>query len=566
MLRELSIKNFAIIDNLHICFSDGLTILSGETGAGKSIIINAVNLLLGARATARFIRNGAETAELEAMFQITPESNIAKILEKHGYDATRELLVRRGISRSNRHRIYINGHLATMQMLHSITENLVSISGQHAHQRLLKEQQQLMILDQFGGTMPLRAEVYNCFHEIVPLIQRLRDLDATKDRQAEHIELLKFQKKEIVEASVTHGEDAALEQERVRLKNGEALYSAVHESIEELYSTQGAITERLVEVKKRLDEASRIDPELSLRAEGVAEATFRIEDVADELRAYLKKVQIDEERLEEVEARLDMLHRLKRKYGGSVETIISHLESIDRRLSETENISERITETRTSLDKLHSRLAELANLLSTRRRETAEILARKAEVELATLEMPETKFQVSIQAAPSDSITDSYLAASGHAINETGIDEAAFLIAPNIGEALKPLSGIVSGGELSRVVLALKAILAMTESIETVVFDEVDAGIGGSVAEIVGRKLSSLARYHQIICITHLPQIAKFGDHHFKVSKNVSDGRTRTAIDLLSREERIKEIARMLGGVEITRATIDHAREMLAVE
>lgn len=563
MLRELSIKNFAIIDDLHICFSDGLTILSGETGAGKSIILNAVNLLLGSRATAQLIRTDAESAELEATFQIAFKSRVSEIMVQHGYNSSEELLIRRIISRNGRHRIYINGRLATIQLLNSITENLASISGQHEHQGLLKEEQQLLILDQFGGLVPLRKQVSKLFHEILPLITELKKLNAIKDRQSEHIELLEFQKKEIIQTSITPGEDSALEKERMRLKNGETLYQAAHDSIEALYNTQGAVVERLVEVRRNLDRVCQIDSELSSAAKGIADTTFQIEDIIEELRNYLKNIQIDETRLEDVEARLDILQKLKRKYGGSLDAVIAHLESIEHELSEVENISDKINATEAKLSELHSQLAKLALKLSEKRDHTAINLAKKLEMELTTLKMSQTQFQVFLRTISAGDKADPYLTIDGKAIDETGIDCASFLIAPNVGENLKPLAGIASGGELSRVVLALKAILAETESVETVVFDEVDAGIGGGVAEVVGKKLSFLARHHQVICITHLPQIAKFGDHHFKISKHVEQGRTITNIDPLGDEERIKEIARMLGGVEITRATIDHAREML---
>ncbi len=563
MLRELSIKNFAIIDDLHICFSDGLTILSGETGAGKSIILNAVNLLLGSRATAQLIRTDAESAELEATFQIAFKSRVSEIMVQHGYSSSEELLIRRIISRKGRHRIYINGRLATIQLLNSITENLASISGQHEHQGLLKEEQQLLILDQFGGLVPLRKQVSKLFHEILPLITGLKKLNAIKDRQSEHIELLEFQKKEIIQTSITPGEDSALEKERMRLKNGETLYQAVHDSIEALYNTQGAVVERLVEVKRNLDRVCQIDSELSSAAKGIADSTFQIEDIIEELSNYLKNIQIDETRLEDVEARLDILQKLKRKYGGSLDAVIAHLESIEHELSEVENISDKINATEAKLSELHSQLDKLALKLSEKRNLTATNLAKKLETELTTLKMSQTQFQVFLHTISADDKADPYLTIDGKAIDKTGIDCVSFLIAPNVGEDLKPLADIASGGELSRVVLALKAILAETESVETVVFDEVDAGIGGGVAEAVGKKLSFLAHHHQVICITHLPQIAKFGDHHFKISKHVEQGRTITNIDPLGDEERIKEIARMLGGVEITRATIDHAREML---
>lgn len=563
MLKELSIKNFTIIENLHICFSDGLTILSGETGAGKSIIINAVNLLLGSRASAKLIRTGVETAELEALFKITPESRVFKILDEQGGKTSEELLIRRIISRRDRHRIYINGHLATIQMLNQTTENLASISGQHAHQGLLKEDLQLMTIDQFGGLSPIRNKIYGLFHEIVPLIQKLRKLNNIRDRQAEHINLLEFQKKEILDASIKPGEDASLEQERIKLKNGEELYGAVYSSIEDLYSAKGAVVERLVEVKKNLDKATAIDPELTPKAKELSEATFRIEDIAEELRTYLKIITIDDKRLEEVESRLDILTRLKRKYGGTLEAVISHLETIDQEFSGIENISGQINDIETKLSELHKELSGLSLDLSSKRSKTAKLLAKKVEKELASLRMSGTKFKISLQTIPASDNSDSHLVVKGNTINETGIDQANFLIAPNVGEDLKPMASIASGGELSRIVLALKAILAEKGSVETLVFDEVDAGIGGSVAEAVGRKLSKLARYHQIICITHLPQIAKFGDNHFRITKKVSHGRTITSINPLNEKDRIKEIARMLGGMEITKTTLEYAREML---
>ncbi len=563
MLQELTIRNFAIIDDLNISFPGDLTVLSGETGAGKSIILNAVNLLLGSRANTTLIRTGAEVAELEALFQIVPKSDVANIMGQHGYDASEGLLVRRLISRNDNNRIYINGRLSTMQILNSITENLASISGQHAHQGLLKEDQHLLILDQFGGLISLREEVFQCFHQILPIIEKLKNLISTKEKQAERIELLEFQKKEITEASMVLAEDAALEKELTILKNGEELYQAVNGSIEELYSAQGSIVERLVEVKKNLEKAGRIDSQLTLKAEGVAGVTFNLEDMVENLRTYLKTIQIDEKRLEAVEDRIDTLQRLKRKYGGSIEAVLKHLDSISQELFGIENISGTIADTEKELSMLHKKFVQLAETLSDKRNEKAKILAKKVVTELDYLEMSSTRFQISLKNTPADEKANSYLTVNGNLLTETGLDRATFLIAPNIGEALKPLASIASGGELSRVVLAMKAILAETDSVETVVFDEVDAGIGGSVAEVVGKKLSSLADHHQVICITHLPQIAKFANQHFCISKSVSDGRTSTSINPLNEKDRLKEIARMLGGVEITQATLDHAREML---
>jgi len=564
MLQELTIKNFAIIDDIQIAFGNGLTILSGETGAGKSIIINAVNLLLGSRATAKMIRTGAQSAELEALFQVQPGTRVAAIMEDHGYQADEGLLIRRIIVRNDRHRIYINGHLATVQVLNSITANLASISGQHVHQLLLKDDQQLLTLDLYGNLMPFRYEVHQLYHQVLPLTEALKALRAREDRQAEHLELLRYQKKEILDADVLPDEDKHLGVEIKRLRNAETLLQAIHASIDHLYSAPRSVIENLGEVRKELDHATRLDSTLTPKTRTLADATFQLEDLVQELRTYKDTVQIDPGRLETAEARLDTLTRLKRKYGGSLEAVALHLEAITEELAAVENIATQISATEATLNKLHNHLGQQAEKLSRQRARTASALAGKVEHELASLKMPRTQFEIALTQTKADPQSDPYLIWHEKAISASGIDQATFLIAPNVGEELKPLAGIASGGELSRVVLALKAILADSETVATVIFDEVDAGIGGGAAEVVGKKLARLADFHQVLCITHLPQIAKFGNHHFRISKHIIKGRTATVINSLSASERIQEIARMLGGEKITQTTIDHAREMLS--
>jgi DNA repair protein RecN (Recombination protein N) len=563
MLKELSIRNFAIIDDLKINFSAGLTILSGETGAGKSIILNAVNLLLGSRASADLVRTGANTAELEGLFHISQDGSIAEALSLHGYEPGEGLLIRRMISRSDGNRVYLNGRLTTIGLLNTITENLASISGQHAHQGLLKEDQHLLMLDQFGELMPLRRQTYDIYHQILPLAEELDRLDTLKQRRTEHIELLTFQKKEIISADPKLEEDAVLENERLRLKNAETLYQTIYSSIEELYGSSGSVIERILGVKKNLATAGRIDTPLAAKADSLGTAAYQIEDLVSELRSHLDLIEIDDQRLDTVEERLDTLNKLKRKYGGSLEAVFSQLEAIEQELSKVENISDQIKDVKEKLVKLHAQLKRKSSRLSKERKRTAAIFARKVAQELSTLNMPQTDFEVTLQSTAAKDKASIYLTSDRHTITETGIDRAVFMIAPNPGEELKPLAGIASGGELSRVVLALKAILAETGAVETIVFDEVDAGIGGVTAEVVGRKLYELAHHHQIICITHLPQIAKFGDNHFSITKHVTTGRTRTAIQPLTKKDRYREIARMLGGEKITQTTLDHARELL---
>jgi len=564
MLQELSIRNFAIIDDLHIRFSDGLTILSGETGAGKSIIINAVNLLLGGRVTQRHIRTGSDTAELEAMFHIAEGSKVADALRELGYDPAEGLLIRRVISRKNRHGIYLNGHLATAGVLSTITENLASISGQHANQRLLREEHHLQTLDQFGDLVGLRSQVHDSFDEIMPLIHKLQELRTLQDRQAEQVHLLQFQRNEILDAATRPGEDEELEQERKRLKHGEQLHQAALGALGILYDDPGAVVERLSEVRRDLDRVTELDPVLVPKSQAIAEATIHLEDITENLRSYLNTLELDEGRLEIVEDRLFLLQKLKRKYGESLEGVLAHLGTINSDLMEIENISDRISDTEGAIATLNDRLRSLALRLSRKRQRAADILSKRVEKELSTLGMADTRFAVLLEKNPSAGMPNDLLRVDDSGITDTGIDRASFLIAPNVGEALKPLASIVSGGELSRVVLALKAILAERESVETVVFDEVDAGIGGTVAEVVGRKLSSLSRHYQTICITHLPQIARFGDHHIRIFKRVDHGRTFTVMQSLGEAERIEEIARMLGGLTITEATRRHARELLS--
>ncbi len=563
MLTELSIKNFAIIDDLSIQFSDGLTILSGETGAGKSIIINAVNLLLGSRATSKMIRTGADFAEIEALFQISPASTAAEILQNQEIEPSEGLLIRRVISSNDRHRVYINGRLATMQLLNKITKNLASISGQHAHQQLLNETRHLLILDQFGNLMPIREQIHNCYHNIVPLIHALSDLKASRQKQHEHMALMEFEKKEIEDADISANEDEILRQEQIRLKNAGMLNQIVKSSIQALYTGDGAIAEKLGEIRRQIENAARTDKLLSTPSEALTDATFQIEDIAQQLRAYIDGIDFDEGRLDEIESRLDLINRLKRKYGTTLESLFLHLDQINQAFSDFDNRDEEISDTEKQLGRRHEQLVAIANKLSEKRKQSATRLSKKIERELNALKMPKTRFEVAFIQAPAAPKTSPYLTINGKTITDEGAEQAYFMIAPNVGEDLKPLSQIASGGELSRVILALKSITTDADASGTMIFDEVDAGIGGDVAAVVGKKLSTLATTNQVICITHLAQIAAFGRHHFKISKQIENRRTCTRIKPLDDKERLEEIARMIGGEKITPTTRNHARELL---
>ncbi len=566
MLHELTIRNFAIIDDVRIVFSDGLTVLSGETGAGKSIIINAVNLLLGSRATAGLVRKGAEKAELEAHFIITPGSDISRLLNENDLGMDGELIIRRVISASDRHRIYVNGRQSTIQQLMTITQNIASISGQHAHQGLLVSDQHLLILDQFGGLMPIRNDIGKCYNALLPLLRLLKDFERRQHRQGDEKELLWFQKNEIETAAILTNEDVLLEQERTRLRHGAQLHQTVFSSLEALYDAPDSIFERLSTVKNDLEKASRLDQSLTPIIADIDSHRYGLEDPIGKLRQYLHSLETDGGRLEEVENRLNTLQQLKRKYGGTLEAVAAKLQDIHSSLQSYDSLTDQIVQTQQEIDGIYAQLSTLVREISQKRETCATLLSTKVEHELTDLKMPHTRFQIAIEhpaVDPQSASASPYLCVDGKLVDATGFDRVTFMIAPNQGEDLKPLAAIASGGELSRVVLAVKAILSKTDLVETIIFDEVDAGIGGGTAEVVGKKLAALSTQHQVICITHLPQIAKFGNHHFLISKTIENGRTCTDIVPLDDGQRVTEIARMLGGETLTRTTLAHARELL---
>lgn len=564
MLRELAIQNFALIEDIRIALGPGLTIFSGETGAGKTIIVEAIGLLLGGRADSQMIRTGAETAVLSAFFEIDPQGPAAEAMRRQGLDPDEGLALRRVISRTERSRIYLNGTLATAAMLTAITGHLAGISGQHSHQKLLRQEEHLLLLDRFGNLMELRGQVSQLYQRITPLLEELDRLRRRQAVQAEEQALLAFQHEEIVAADLKPEEDVALEAERLRLRHGENLFQTATGAVDALYGQRGAVLERLGAVAKHIEQAGRIDPRLGTIGQGLRQAEIFIDEAVAGLRDYLKGLDVDGRRREQVEERLDLINRLKRKYGGCLDAVLAHLAKVSADLDEVENLGGRIRDIEQQLHGLHGQIVALAERLSLARRQAAQRLARLVEAQLAGMKMAKTRFEVALAFASAGADQPPVLQSQGRPITETGMDKAAFLIAPNVGEALKPLAAIASGGELSRVVLGLKSILAENDAVGTVVFDEVDAGIGGAVADVVGRKLAELARRHQILCITHLPQIARFGDHHLRIAKQEAQGRTTTVIEAIDDNGRVDELARMLGGEAITPATLAHARELLA--
>lgn len=563
MLAELSIKNFAIIDDLSVRFSDGLTAITGETGAGKSILINAVNLLLGARATPKMVRTGAKEAELEALFYVDSDSSAARFIAEQGDVPEDGLMVRRVISANNRHRVYINGRLSTMTALGEITASLASISGQHAHQGLLKEDMHLLVLDQFAGLVPLREKAEDLFNQTSEAVARLKKLEASQEQDAKERDLLYFQKDEIEKAAIQPSEDEDLEAEKKRLRNAEMLQQTLSGAVEVLYGGEGAVVDQLGMILKGMHQAADADPTLESFTAILEDKMFGLEDLASELRVHLDTIQMDDQRLEEVEDRLDFLSRLKRKYGGSLEAVEAFYRDIGKKLDKLQSASGDVQEARNLVNDLGGQLAKTVKDLSAKRAKASAGFAKAVSKELQSLGMGKTLFEVDLSFYPAPRNGDGPLCVDGHGVEASGMDRAEFMIAPNVGEELRPLKDIASGGELSRVVLALKVILAKTDAVKTVIFDEVDAGIGGAVADAVGEKLMALSSSHQVICITHLPQIARFAGRHLNIAKRVSGGRTQSMLTPLDGPARVDEIARMLAGGNITETSRQHALELL---
>ena len=563
MLNELSIKNFAIIDDLKISFPAGFSVLTGETGAGKSIIMEAVNLLLGSRASADLVRSGCEAAELEAFFDIDARSRTARLMEEQGMDPSDGLILRRVISISGKSRVFINSRQSTRDLLKELTRDLAGISSQHAHQGLLQEENHLDILDEFAGTTGLRNEIRSFYGLILPLQKKVRELKTILDQKRKEQELVSFQIDEIRDAAVLPHEDEDLEKKRQALLNATKTFEAVNRSIHEIHDREGSVIEKLGWIKNELEKAGAADETLKILAQRLSGTLYDLEDMTQELRHVSSSIDLDPASLEITDLRRDLISKLKRKYGGSLEALFQIYEDLQQQLVRTVDIEKEIAagekEFRTLIQDIGVKAKELSGL----RKTAGEKLSRLAGNELDSLEMGRAKFEVSFFSLGSKG-EEEIATAGGEKIGPDGMDRVVFLLSPNPGEPLKPLAKIASGGELSRIVLALKAVLSKTKSLETLIFDEVDAGIGGATSEKLGLKLKQLSGSHQVICITHLAQIAKYAARQFRIYKEVVDGRTFTAIVPLERQsDRIEEIARMIGGSTITPATLSHARELL---
>jgi DNA repair protein RecN (Recombination protein N) len=560
MLLCLRVKNFAIIDELEVELGPGFNVVTGETGAGKSILVNALQLVLGAKPRADVVRTGADNAEVEVLFDVADDPEVKKRMEVVGIAPDDQLVIRRAIYKTGRTRAYANGQLASATQIDELAAGLADISSQHEHHTLVDPRSHLIFLDAFADVLALRDEVTSTYETIVRIrgeLQRLRQRG--QDRVARE-DLLRFQIGEIDALDPRAGELPKLLEERDRQRHAEQLRSLTGNAEHELYARDSAICEELARVADSVHQAAALDKSLSPVAEQLASARLAIEDAAQELGSYARRVSADPEKLAQIEQRIDTIQRLQRKYGGSIESMLEHRDRARAELDQLVNSEEKIDDLEKQLGTAMAQAETSAKKLSSQRRKAAEKLARAISQELGSLGMGDARVIVEVEPAP---VKEGEISVAGARLSPNGIDRVEFLIAPNRGEHPQPLHKIASGGELSRAMLAVKRVLTGLGPAGLYVFDEVDAGVGGAVAEVIGRKLREVSRRHQVICITHLPQIAAFADTHFQVRKRVDKGRTISEIALLKQEQKEEEIARMLGGVKITQKTRAAAAEML---
>jgi len=552
MLREIRVRNFAVIDAVTAVFAPGLNVLTGETGAGKSMLIDAILLIRGARAQTDVIRTDTETATVEAVFDVEPCGPVAAVLDDAGLALDDgQLVVRRELAHSGRHRAFVNDSPVTVGLLERLGDHLVEIHGQHEHQRLLEPARQLDLLDRFGDAEELRERVGEVFvrHRAAQAeVERARA--AARDR-AQREDLLRFQLSELDGARLREGEEEELRAERRRLQHAERLTAGLAEVGGLLDEDESSAASRLHRTGRLLRELARFDPAFAAPADTIDGAGALIEDALAAVRGLRERVTVTPGRLEVVDERLDALTRLKRKYGDTEAAMLAFREGAAVELEKLDRHEEILAEQERLLAELQAELTRSAVALSERRRTAADRLAGEAERELRQLGMDRARFAVSVEPGP---MTD---------VGPRGLDRVEFRLSANAGEDVRPLAKVVSGGELSRTMLALKAVLARADRVPTMIFDEVDSGIGGRVAAVVAQKLARAAEGRQVLCVTHLAPIAARATHHVRVWKGVRAGRTRVSAEVLTGDARVEEVARMVAGERVTDTARGHARELL---
>ena len=551
MLLELVVENYAIVDRLRIHFHSGLNLLTGETGSGKSIVVDALALLLGGRASADTIRTGESRARVAGIFDVREHAAIRRLLEPAGLETEDgELLIEREILAGGKSRAFVGSRPVSAGLLRDVAPFLADIHGQHDQQLLFSAEAQRAMLDAFGGHRELLERVAGIYAGWRSAAAELEELERSEQEKLRLLDLWSFQRSEIESAALKPNEEAELESERRVLQNVQRLQEAAETAYAALYDGQESAISLARTAAKRLDELCRIDSSLEGLREHLKAADVSLKEAAYGLRDYLGRLEANPSRLEEVETRLAAIDKLKRKYGQSIPEILAFVEDVRRQISAVEHAGERMEELRRARERLASEYRQAAAELESQRAAAARKLEKRVEAELAQLAMERTVFRIEIAPA---------------AWSEDGANRVEFLVSPNAGEEPRALEKVASGGEISRIALALKTCLAgpKTGHVRTLVFDEVDAGVGGSAAEGVGRRLKKLAAANQVLCVTHLPQIASFADHHYLVAKQEAGGRTVATVEELEGSERTKEIGRMLSGQKLTPEALKHAEQLI---
>jgi DNA repair protein RecN (Recombination protein N) len=553
-LVELLVENFAVVEQLRVRFHPGLNLLTGETGSGKSLVVDALALLFGGRASAEVVRTGAQRARVAGIFEVSQEGAVAELLAGAGIETEEgELLLQREVSANGKSRAFAGSRPATTGLLRDLGSHLGDIHGQHEQQKLFATDAQLEMLDAFASSGSLLEETASIFRQWQQVSSELSELDKSEQERLRLADLWSFQRKEIEDASPQSGEDAALEDERRVLQNLARLQEHAHGAYGALYDSADSALARLRHARRGLEEIRRIDPRLAASSDTLAAAEITIEEVAHEVRHYLGGLEADPSRLDAVEARLATLDKLKRKYGSTLEAVLSFLDEVRKNLDSTESSAQRREDLKKRQAVLAASYESIAARLTDLRKKAAEKLAKQLAAEFKLVGMEGTRFRVDLSPGP---------------WSACGSDKVAFLVSPNPGEEPRPLEKVASGGELSRIALALKTCTtdrrrAGAAPSRTLVFDEVDSGVGGGVAEMIGRRLKQIAAANQVLCVTHLPQIAGFADHHYLVEKREAGGRTVATIEELNAEARTREIGRMLSGQRLTREALQHAEQLI---
>ncbi|HUF07802.1 MAG TPA: DNA repair protein RecN [Rhodothermales bacterium] len=564
MLRSLYIKNFALIEELEVHFHDGFNVLTGETGAGKSILIGALQLILGARASTDFVRTGEQKATVEGIFDVPGEADLNHLLRENGLDVSPRLIVRRELTLDSS-RTFVNDSPVTLQIVRDVTSSLVDLHGQHDHQSLLKEETHLELLDSLAGTESDLRDYQAAYREVTSLRKQYDELSSKREALQQGRELASFQIEEIDRVGPLSGEEEELENELRILENVEELVAGAAETSGVLYTQDDSVYDRLAVAVRRLEHLARIENRFEPHLRDLESAMTALSEVGAFLRDYGDDLDFDPNRIEEVRDRLGAFEFLKRKYGGSIEAVLELRERVGQEFLAGESFDETLSELKIRQEAAERVLGAAGRRLSESRRNAAPGMEQDVVTELGALGMPAAVFNVRLVQQQDPTGWARIPDAGRFTARPDGIDECSFHISTNRGEPPKPLVKVASGGEVSRIMLALKKVLARGDRVPTLVFDEIDTGISGAVAQKVGQAMRHLATHHQIIAITHLPQIAAMANVHFRVRKNDREGRNVTTIELLSPSERTQEVASLLSGAEISPSAIKSAEELISL-